>query len=254
VAKPKQALDKHSKGLFLRDLAEVRKGSSTKVFALARHVVEVHAFSLIGTERTLDMLCKSEGERDWFVEGFQLLISVLSKKEQEKRKESMSRSRVSSRLSSRWSNADVAPRLSKSQLDEVRELLHRGVPVIKHTISASSLFGKGFQSHPRMLWLEGGRLYIDHKLRGTSKGTEKGVNLADISQVRLGASSFTFDNGQLDPATYPKCLSIVASERTIDIDLNTTGLRDQIAAGLRHLVAATRESDDRRGGKWSSSS
>jgi hypothetical protein len=46
----------------------------------------------------------------------------------------------------------------------------------------------------RVLWLDrkGKRLYIDHQKRFHSKGTEKGLDIADVSEVRPGINSIVF--------------------------------------------------------------
>jgi len=172
------------------------------------------------------------------VEGFKLLIEFINQKNSTGGKRSNSvitRSLPVNRMS-----VDMTPHLSQRCLDEFLQMMNRGIPVVKHIVHSTSVFGNDYQKKPRLLWIRNGRVCVDHQWRIDSKGA-KGCQIDDVSQVRRGASSYVFEQGQLDPMDGRKCMTIVASERTIDIELNMSSIRDKIVNGLRHLVNESRK-------------
>jgi hypothetical protein len=135
-----------------------------------------------------------------------------------------------------------------------RELLLTGMEVIKYD-------SKG-KTKRKVMWLDkdGDRLYIDSKKRIVSMGTEKGLSLNDITEIRPGINSAAFSKaacdggakskveyrGEISPlyhcclvsplilsACVLQCFSIIGSERTLNIELPTAEARDAVVFRLQ---------------------
>jgi hypothetical protein len=124
-----------------------------------------------------------------------------------------------------------------------RELLLTGMEVTKYD-------SKGKKKR-KVMWLDkdGDRLYIDTKKRIVSVGSEKGLSLNDITEIRPGINSAAFSKAACDggakskvsarPAASPlttlvlQCFSIIGSERTLNIELPTSEARDAVVFRLQ---------------------
>jgi hypothetical protein len=204
----------NEKGLYLRDISQVRSGCNTQTFLKARaHAPPTEkCFSLIGTERTLDMEMPTAFVRDRLVAKFNLLLKALS------------------RVSPRKVTGEDA-----SLLNQFQEVLIRGMEVYAHTSSSFSQH----KTTKNVLWLGDGvnvngetaaRLYLANKKRKTSKGAEKGLWLEDIAECRPGINSDGFfkapDN--MMQAVANKCFSVIGSECTLDLEVDSGEARNAV--------------------------
>jgi hypothetical protein len=205
----------NEKGLYLRDISQVRPGCNTVAFKKSSQ----HAppsdkcFSLIGTERTLDMEMPTAFVRERVVAKFNLLLKALS---------------------------PVAPRKlttdDASLMAHFQEVLIRGMEVVVHT---STTFAS-HKSTKNVLWLAQGarpdngetaaRLYLSSKKRKNSTGKEKGLWLDDMAECRPGINSDVFfkapDNVTQSIAN--KCFSIIGSETTFDLEVKSPEARNAV--------------------------
>jgi len=205
----------NEKGLYLRDISQVRSGCNTVAFkkSQAHDPPTDKCFSLIGTERTLDMEMPTAFVRERVVAKFNLLLKALSPVPQRK-------------LSS-----DDA-----SLMAHFQEVLIRGMEVVVHT---STTFAS-HKSTKNVLWLAQGsrpengdtapRLYLATKKRKTNTGKEKGLWLDDMAECRPGINSDVFfkapDNVTTNIAN--KCFSIIGSETTFDLEVKSPEARNAV--------------------------
>jgi myosin heavy subunit len=204
----------NEKGLYLRDISQVRPGCNTQAFLKSRQ----HAppadkcFSLIGTERTLDMEMPTAFVRDRVVAKFNLLLKALS---------------------------PVSPRKltgeDASLMAHFQEVLIRGMEVVAHSSSSFSQH----KTAKNVLWLGDGvnvngetaaKLYLANKKRKISKGTERGLWLEDMAECRPGINSDVFfkapDN--VTQAIANKCFSVIGSECTLDLEVKSGEARNAV--------------------------
>ena len=202
-----------TKGLYLRDISEIRAGTDSNTFAqlksqgVAPPPDKSKCFSLIGTERTIDVEMPTANSCANVVARFQLLLKALTT--------STSKVRIHVAASTvrlltnepqaakgKWGRAIAQVR--KSSMADVaivahfRELLLTGMEVIKYD-------GNG-KRKKKVLWLDkdGDRLYIDAKKRIVSTGTEKGLSLNDITEIRPGINSAAFSKAACDGSSKSK--------------------------------------------------
>jgi myosin heavy subunit len=204
----------NEKGLYLRDISQVRPGCNTQAFLKSRaHAPPTEkCFSLIGTERTLDMEMPTAFVRDRVVAKFNLLLKALS---------------------------PVSPRKltgeDASLMAHFQEVLIRGMEVVAHTSSSFSQH----KTTKNVLWLGDGvnvngetaaKLYLANKKRKSSKGTEKGLWLEDMAECRPGINSDVFfkapDN--VTQAIANKCFSVIGSECTLDLEVKSGEARNAV--------------------------
>lgn len=211
-----------TKGLYLRDISEIRAGTDSNTFAQLKSQGVAPSpdkcFSLIGTERTIDVEMPTANSCANVVARFQLLLKALTTSTSKAAKGKWGRAIAQVRKSSMADVAIVA---------HFRELLLTGMEVIKYD-------GNG-KRKKKVLWLDkdGDRLYIDAKKRIVSTGTEKGLSLNDITEIRPGINSAAFSKAACDGSSKSKCFSIIGSERTLDIELPTSEARDAVVFRLQ---------------------
>lgn len=76
----------------------------------------------------------------------------------------------------------------------------------------------------KILWLDPAeyRIRIGSKKTEISGGSaDKGIYVTDIAEIRQGPRTMTFGNFGKAPSKHRACLSIIGSERTIDVELPT---------------------------------
>lgn len=121
-------------------------------------------------------------------------------------------------------------REQQSDFIEFWNLLLQGMTVVKYKSSE-----KG--SATRVLWLDTTqRLRIEESKRETTTGN-KGIHLRDLSAVRSGAKSFVFRTTKA-PIQHDRCMSLIGTERTIDISLTSTKARDEAVRRFQVLVTS----------------
>mmetsp|Transcript_29705 Transcript_29705/g.30112 ORF Transcript_29705/g.30112 Transcript_29705/m.30112 type:complete len:284 (+) Transcript_29705:441-1292(+) len=209
-------------GVYMRDIAEVRKGNSAYGFLKSSEPPSDSdtCLSLVGSERTICIQLPSKFSRDWFSERFNLVIlDVLTEEEQAVR-------------AKRKRGIPVpAYFLEKSIADQMQALLERGIQVIHHhpngkMIKAFVMYDAGTERisiHPSETYFLG---YAPISL---------GLDAKDVSEVRPGSHSLGFvRTNSTDKLT--ECLSIVGSEAVIDLQLATQKARDLFVSKLRVFI------------------
>ena len=281
---PKDAIS--GKGIFVQDISEVRVGRHSWVFKKneSRGAVDVGlCLSLVGSATTLDIELKDRAERDKLAMNLEILvdakISITKRARKHYEKTFMNFSEDSKSTEGRMRNAR-RKNLSFAESIEVKhardELLINGLPVFK--VSKTGL------REPRFLWLidpaknidENGQVdimtvqevpanlermrlvvtrrrpnYQLHEVRRRAMlECEKGIDVADVSEIRLGLSAHNFNvmkdidlralkNTAGDEDYKNKCFSIVGSERTMCLEIDredATDIRDSMINGLQLLL------------------
>jgi len=118
-----------------------------------------------------------------------------------------------------------------------QEVLVRGMEVIFHSSSAFS----AHKTQSAVIWLgtgtgpdgrEAPRIYIAPKKRKASKGSEKGIWVDDLAEVRPGINSDVYFRAP-DAVTSriaDKCYSIIGSECTIDLEVKSPEARNAVVS------------------------
>jgi len=215
-----------TKGLFLRDVSDVRVGQNTATFKRAATDFRGNrvangalpppdvCFSLVGTERTLDLQLPSAAACTGLASRFRALIAKLS-------------ASTEKATAHRWG----APAMSfaeVAQLAHFTELMMQGIEVFKYDSN-----GKKTR---RVLWLARKRVFIDSKKRQTTTIADKGIDMDDITEVRPGINSHAFNKCLVRPHLTAKCFSIIGSERTINVEVPSQALRDTLVQRLQLLM------------------
>lgn len=261
----------NEKGLFIRDVAEIREGAKSHGF-LARHGELEHperrCFSIIGSERTFDLAAPSSNARDVIVYVFQLLVERnLHKKDREQRGHQgwtvPSMQVMASSISSPYgfhSMSDIALALTtKRNLMkgiEVRFLRHRkkaGLfgrsPTAAEQARLETEHSNNMQVMRYVLYFNenSNRLCINSLVLTTRSGEEAGVHLQDISEVRPGAGAYDFMLADIvDTYHKNKCFSIVGSETTLCLIMANTRARDLFIKGLQSFVKVVKSGLERQ--------
>ena len=114
-------------------------------------------------------------------------------------------------------------------------VLVRGMEAIVHTSSTFS----AHKTSKCVIWLGVGtnhagqtcqRMYVAKQKRKTSKGTERGVWVDDLAEVRPGINSDVFFRAPeaTTQAIANKCYSIIGSETTIDLEVKSAEARNAV--------------------------
>ena len=101
-------------------------------------------------------------------------------------------------------------------VDAFRQRLRDGIRVCKHESFEKKYFLK--------LWLMVGIRGLRFVLAKSKPNSENsmGVDLEDISEIRLGFNSFVFETSSNSKTLEPrKCFSIIGSEGSIDLEFET---------------------------------
>ena len=123
------------------------------------------------------------------------------------------------------------------QMQHFQEVLLRGMEVIYHSSSAFS-----HKSQAAVIWLGLGtnpvdgqkapRVYIAPKKRKTSKGSERGIWVDDLAEIRPGINSDVYlraPNATTERIAN-KCYSIIGSEGTLDLEVKSAEARDAVVS------------------------
>ena len=158
---------------------------------------------MIGSERSIDLALSSTRARNETVRRFQLLLNSIQT--------------TTMRLAQyHWAN-DIACD-SRKEVEDFRSKLTEGISVWKH-----SAYGKKVK---RILSFgigdRGERLFIEKSKSRSDSNESKGLDLEDITEVRRGINSLAFETcSQSNVLDHKKCLSIIGSERTIDLEFDS---------------------------------
>ncbi|EQC31047.1 CAMK/CAMK1 protein kinase [Saprolegnia diclina VS20] len=123
-----------------------------------------------------------------------------------------------------------------------RELLYRGMDVLKHNQS-----GKDKAPHASVLrfnvatqvlsWTPASTLQQNPKKHFNAKDHPRSMPLKDVTAVVPGGTSLALaPKVAKDAAKDAVCLSILTEKRSLDLELPTTTQRDMLVAGLRRLL------------------
>lgn len=185
------------------------------------------------------MVFASEVERDAMVSNFQLLIESLRNRAD---KQGIGHFGIKLHQPPRCMTDVVVTAMFKRQLEN-------GIAVTKYCSNGTA--------QPRFLWLSQGRLRVTKKMSTSSIITsrsrsrpagsrihsrrDKGIDLDDVFEIRPGVFSHSFTqtvdtNDTLKAETAvldATCFSIIATERTLDMCVQTRSERDQLVTRFR---------------------
>lgn len=230
-----------AKGLYITDVCEVRQGPRTMTFANYEGTISSPkaCMSLVGSERTVDVEFKDAQDCDWFAERFNLLMDQIN---DEKTRYRMYERHLLTQTG--WRKP-----LSFSEAVDMKlaqDELVGGIMVLKYNQKGATRPGWLALDQALLKDLSLGeeqrrpRLVLG-KEPGVLPPDSKGIDLADIAEIRPGIRSHNFDaaKGSKDLKKIENlCVSIIGSERTLSLEL-MEGSPDQlerIVKGLRLLV------------------
>lgn len=227
VARPTladRAKGKVPPGVYMRDIAEVRRGSVSYHFKKNPNPPssDEHCLSLIATEGTLSLELPSKFARDWFFERLQLVADdILTSDEREER--------AARRIEA--PGRPMSP--TESEIShQLGQLLARGVQVMHHhpmgRIFRSVLSADSEVSVLTMQTLE--RTFFGYAVVKPMQ-----LSLTDVVEIRIGTHSFGFV-GTRSTDKHNDCMSLIGSQCTLDFQLSNENSRDLFAARLRTLL------------------
>jgi hypothetical protein len=208
-------------GLYLRDISEVRAGVTAYDFQQTKVPPQDPdcCFSIIGSEATICVELPTPSIRDWFLERVTLLAKdILIPRE---------RQALTRRLEL-LRKAQVLNQDELLQATQLLNLLRRGVQVLLHTVSGSIVKGNiVYENAKQELQLKPFSFF--------AFGHDETIKLSDIVEIRPGTHSYGFVmSNSTDKDS--SCLSIVGSERTLNLQLATMNARDLFVDKLNLLI------------------
>ena len=265
-----------TKGLFLRDLSDVRRGFTTAAFSPAPLGKDaLCCFSLIGTERSLDLELPSAAAAENIVARFRLLLRALTvhthkvaaKQQQQQQLPprpvavGAAGAQPGAQAGRAGATAVPTPRTATRALlagaaagpsagGQAQAAAGAGGTAVTPAEEAQSIRqlllqgvelikynAKGARTH-RVLWLDPGeaRLHLGKAKKHGDTRRLKGVSLGDVTEIRPGVNSHGFARAIPDPAAACKCLTIVGGARCFDLQLPSIVSRDFLGHGLRLLL------------------
>ena len=208
-----------SKGLLLRDISEVRVGHACATFkkALARGVElppEACCLCLIGTERTIDISVDDAAVAQGLAKRLDMLLARVN---------------ASSALAEnhRWGRLGMDFE-EVATLARFTEVMMQGIEVFAHLA--------GGNRSKRILWLARKRVFIARTKNFDPTASDSGVDVDDIAEIRPGTNSHAFCTHDSNTIPIGCCFSIVGSERTIDVEVLSSELRDELVRRFRLLI------------------
>jgi hypothetical protein len=259
------------KGLFIRDVAEIRKGARSHGFISRRGDMQhsdEQCFSIIASERTFDLAAPSANARDVIVYVFQLLVERnLHQKDREQRgHQDWSLPSMQVMISSSaspygfHSMADIALALTTKmnltkgiEMRYVKQKARRGLfgrsnsSSSEQSLVEAELAGN-FEVVRYVLFFNENtqRLCVHSRVLSTRSGETAGVHIADVSEIRPGAGAYDFMMADVvDTYHKNKCFSIVGSETTLCFIMANTRARDMFIKGLQTFVKVLKSGMER---------
>jgi hypothetical protein len=238
ITKGKTFGDRTEKGLFLLDISAIWKGGRSFVFRATgmTDYEDSQCLSLIGSERTIDLVFDSTFERDKMEEDLSAVIRVLRTRAQ-----SQGLSHFSQQIEAPLSLGDIVYAI------QLKNELSSGVFVKEH------FSGRSFES---VMYLEQGRLCLVRAgrplVRGWNEGDgvklPHGAGMRDVVEVRPGMYSCTFAEQVSRQGTKAykldeRCFSLIASENTINLEMETKDKRDHLVARFDVFIRQIQASD-----------
>jgi hypothetical protein len=224
-----QMSGKKAKGLYLRDLAEIRSGSATYQFknAVRKPENDNHCLALIGTECTLSLEFPDQETRDWFLERLKLVLDdVLTMDEINERNQRNSKTGLVSALSSDETAA----------AQQLMALLQRGIQILHHNkagkVLRSSVY---YDADTQCLSVKATDSSFFSFFGNIGMGQQQqnlSLHMSDIAEIRPGSHSYGFV-GTDSTDKGAECMSIVGTECVLDLQLATSNARDLFAQKLR---------------------
>lgn len=223
-------------GICLRDISELRLGTNAFNF---KHLdptkkEEDCCFSIIGTERTLCMITPTKYSRDQFLRCLNLVINH-NLTEVEKLFRERSKLMRYDMEGVRAVQTTIAAFRKIISVD--RHGAEGGVHVLHHNSQGKIVPSKfWFSPNDRLFHLvpEATSMFSMSK-------QEMQLHIDDVAEVRPGTHSLGFLRTQ-SVTHITTCLSIVASEDTLDLEFPTTDARNIFTLKLRQLIQTERTS------------
>lgn len=249
ITPAKYAREITEKGVFLLDVAGIRVGASTYAFRHSKALLDgsyttTQCLSIIASERTIDIVCRSQIERDALVRDLEALLRSLRRKAE---RQSLGHFSIKIEPSTRsLFELAMAAHLRKRLLD--------GIPVTKYSRRGTS--------HNAVLYMCGGRICVASSFAKMLASLEtledgaiapwkqlpKGLWVFDVDEVRPGmyTAAFAVLVAKRPLQTHKLeslCFSLIGSECVLNLQVEAIAVRDELVRNLRILLGLFRNGD-----------
>ncbi|OQR92123.1 hypothetical protein ACHHYP_04041 [Achlya hypogyna] len=200
------------KGLFLRDIAEVRAGTCTVGFTRCKlEASEDQCFSIVGSERTWDLELPTPAARDQAVARLRGILDVLQDNQ--------------AMLANRkWATPHQGP-IPVAKIERAYAILVAGIQVTRYMqnlVPALSFF-----------WINP---MTQRACIGDTKACVlKSVHLDDVGEIRLGINSVGFGDLAVPPPPQT-CFSVIGTEGILECSVPNEHVRDAICVAFCHVL------------------
>jgi len=238
ITKGKTFGDRTEKGLFLLDVSALWIGGRSFVFKSTGMVNydDSQCLSLVGSERTIDLVFDSSFERDKMDEDLSAVIRVLKR-----RAETQGLGQFSQSVDIPLTMGDVVYAI------QLKNELTAGVNVVEH-VGGSRYSSTMYLEQGRVCIVRSGRPMVRGWTEGDGRNVPHGADMRDIVEVRPGMYSCSFAEQVSRQGTKAyvldaKCCSLIASEGTINIEMETKAKRDSLVGRFSVFIKQVQSSD-----------
>mmetsp|Transcript_796 Transcript_796/g.2703 ORF Transcript_796/g.2703 Transcript_796/m.2703 type:complete len:498 (+) Transcript_796:103-1596(+) len=231
------------KGVTVTDIADVRKGASTYAIRIAAEDADPErCLSIVGSERTLDLMMLDKATRDTLYEA---LLVYVDASVPEDTKRTRQRETWALRVYPTLAALSSPIRLSMADVVEVarfRDILAQGIGC--DFLEPQAVVG-GFRRTTGVIWLDTARqrlFLLPDKVEGVAP-TAHGVDVNDVSEVRPGRSSMGFLRMGND-AEEDIYITIIGSERSLYIVGSSPNASRQFISRLRAMLKVDRNANE----------